>query len=180
MPGPAATPFDTDHRLPERVDVVVIGGGIIGTSAALELSERGHSVLLCEKGQIGGEQSSRNWGWVRIARRDPREIPLMVEAIRLWEGLDARLGRKTGYAKCGILFSCASERALAQNESWTRHVQAHQIESRRLGLSRRILPTPTGPWWSRTMALALMNDTLKNCSIRFSVCIRKTAIKVPV
>ena len=130
MPGPAATPFDTDHRLPERVDVVVIGGGIIGTSAALELSERGHSVLLCEKGQIGGEQSSRNWGWVRIARRDPREIPLMVEAIRLWEGLDARLGRKTGYAKCGILFSCASERALAQNESWTRHVQAHQIESR--------------------------------------------------
>ena len=130
MPGPAATPFESDHRLPERVDVVVIGGGIIGVSAALELSERGHSVLLCEKGQIGGEQSSRNWGWVRIARRDPREIPLMAESIRIWEGLDERLGRKTGYAKCGVLYGCTSERAMSNYEHWTRHVQPHQIESR--------------------------------------------------
>jgi len=30
--------------------------------------------VLCEKGHIAGEQSSRNWGWVRKARRDPREI----------------------------------------------------------------------------------------------------------
>ncbi|MGW8171557.1 MAG: FAD-dependent oxidoreductase [Stutzerimonas stutzeri] len=49
------------------VDVVVIGGGIIGVSTALELAERGVSVALCEKGGIGEEQSSRNWGWVRIS-----------------------------------------------------------------------------------------------------------------
>ena len=46
----------------EQARVVVIGGGIVGTSAALALAERGISVVLCEKGRIGGEQSGRNWG----------------------------------------------------------------------------------------------------------------------
>ena len=56
MPGPALTQIETDHRLPDRVDVVVIGGGIIGVMTALELVERGVSVLVCDKGQIGAEQ----------------------------------------------------------------------------------------------------------------------------
>ncbi|MEC7258852.1 MAG: FAD-binding oxidoreductase, partial [Pseudomonadota bacterium] len=92
MPGPTLPPFESDHRLPDRVDTVVIGGGIVGASTALELAERGQSVLLCETGQIAGEQSSRNWGWVRLSQRDPREIPLMIESIRLWHGLEARTG----------------------------------------------------------------------------------------
>ncbi|EBA18764.1 amino acid deaminase, putative, partial [Roseobacter sp. SK209-2-6] len=74
MPGPKLPHFQADLALPKRADVVVVGGGIVGASTALELAERGHSVLLCEKGQIAGEQSSRNWGWVRISQRDPREI----------------------------------------------------------------------------------------------------------
>jgi len=57
MPGPVLAPFDADSELPRSVDAVVIGGGIIGASTALELAERGLSVLLCEKGQIGAEQS---------------------------------------------------------------------------------------------------------------------------
>ncbi len=55
----------SDPVLPDRVDVVVIGGGIMGVSAAFELAQRGVSVALCEKGVISGEQSGRNWGWVR-------------------------------------------------------------------------------------------------------------------
>lgn len=96
MPGPYVVPVHGDADLPERVDVVVVGGGIIGCSTALELVESGLSVALCEKGGIGREQSSRNWGWVRISRRDPREVPLMAEALRIWQGLDARIGRDTG------------------------------------------------------------------------------------
>ncbi|MEX0340520.1 MAG: NAD(P)/FAD-dependent oxidoreductase [Arenibacterium sp.] len=130
MPGPTLPPFETDHRLPPRVDVVVIGGGIIGVSTALELAERGVSVLLCEKGQIAGEQSSRNWGWVRLSQRDVRELPLMVESVRIWKGLDARIGRPTGYTQSGILFEAASDRAIAANEEWAENLHAHQIESR--------------------------------------------------
>ena len=85
MPGPKVEPVESSTTLPDQVDVVVIGGGIAGVSAALELVERGKTVALCEKGQIGAEQSSRNWGWVRLTHRDPREMPLMIEAVRLWK-----------------------------------------------------------------------------------------------
>jgi glycine/D-amino acid oxidase-like deaminating enzyme len=44
-------------------------------------------VALREKGRIAGEQSSRNWGWVRKMGRDPRELPLAVETLRLWQGM---------------------------------------------------------------------------------------------
>lgn len=130
MPGPQVIEFLSDPILPKQVDVVVIGGGIIGVSTALELAERGVSVLLCEKGQIGAEQSSRNWGWVRLGQRDPREIPLMIESIKLWQGLDARTGRKTGYRETGILFAAASDKELARNEHWARHLQPHEADSR--------------------------------------------------
>ncbi len=51
--------------LPGQTDVIIVGGGIIGVMTAYFLAERGRSVLLLEKGRIAGEQSSRNWGWVR-------------------------------------------------------------------------------------------------------------------
>ncbi|MEM7177061.1 MAG: FAD-binding oxidoreductase [Pseudomonadota bacterium] len=127
MPGPPPVPVAGDTKLPEHVDVVVIGGGIIGTSTALELSERGHRVALCEKGGIAHEQSSRNWGWVRMTLRDPREIPLMAEAIRVWQRLDARIGRDTGYAQAGIVYLAKTEDQLESCARWARHVEPHQI-----------------------------------------------------
>ncbi|MGD9865942.1 MAG: NAD(P)/FAD-dependent oxidoreductase [Pseudodonghicola sp.] len=127
MPGPLLDPFASDTDLPARVDVVVIGGGIIGASTALELAERGQSVLLCEKGVIGGEQSSRNWGWVRLAMRDPREIPLMIAAQQIWEGLDARTGRRTGFRRAGIVYGAVDARTYAQRERWARHLAAHGV-----------------------------------------------------
>lgn len=126
MPGPKPTPVEPDLNLPKTVDVVVIGGGIIGASTALELSERGASVLLCEKGQIAGEQSSRNWGWVRLGMRDPREIPLMAQALHIWQGLDQRIGRATGYTRSGIVFGASGKRGTGQLERWLRHVEGLQ------------------------------------------------------
>lgn len=132
MPGPYVVPVHGDADLPTQVDVVVIGGGIIGTSTALELAERGLRVALCEKGGIGHEQSSRNWGWVRISRRDPREVPLMAEALRLWSNLDQRTGRATGYKRAGIMFTCANDREFADHERWNRNLEGYQLDSRML------------------------------------------------
>jgi glycine/D-amino acid oxidase-like deaminating enzyme len=133
MPGPYVVPVHGDADLPSQVDVVVIGGGIIGCSTALELAERGVSVALCEKGGIGQEQSSRNWGWVRISRRDPREVPLMAEALRIWSDLDKRTGRDIGYKRAGIIFTCANDTEYANHERWGRNIEGYQIESRMIG-----------------------------------------------
>lgn len=142
MPGPPVLPVASDTTLPARVDVVVVGGGIIGASTALELAERGLSVLLCEKGQIGAEQSSRNWGWVRISLRDPREIPLMIAAIRLWEGLDKRTGRKTGYRKPGILYPTATDRMRDNYQRWAENLTPHGVDCAMVARSEidRLLP----------------------------------------
>ena len=58
-----ATPVRFSDSLPEAIDVVVIGGGVIGVSTAWFLAAEGLSVLVCDKGRVAGEQSSRNWGW---------------------------------------------------------------------------------------------------------------------
>lgn len=132
MPGPELVPFPEDKRLPKSVDTVVIGGGIIGASTALELAERGVSVLLCEKGRIGAEQSSRNWGWVRLSQRDPREIPLMLESMSIWQGLAARTGHQTGYHRCGSLFTARTAKQRDQMQRWTQNLQPFDIDSQML------------------------------------------------
>jgi glycine/D-amino acid oxidase-like deaminating enzyme len=96
--SPPVDLVQSDTELPERVRVVVIGGGIIGVTTALFLAEKGYSVALCEKGQIGGEQSSRNWGWCRTMGRDFSEIPLAMESLRLWRGMNERTGREPAIA----------------------------------------------------------------------------------
>ncbi|SDR63755.1 Glycine/D-amino acid oxidase [Rhizobiales bacterium GAS113] len=128
--GPQVDTIPAETRFPPKADVVVIGGGIIGTSAALALAESGVSVALCEKGHIAGEQSSRNWGWVRKARRDPREIPLIVESLRMWERMNERVGAETGFRATGILFAAETPDDVARYETWLEHARPFQIDAR--------------------------------------------------
>ncbi len=132
MPGPFVVPVQGDIALPKKADVVVIGGGIIGTATALELAEQKVSVALCEKGGMGHEQSSRNWGWVRLSRRDPREIPLMAASLALWQNLDQRVAADTGYQRAGIVFTCRTEQEVAKNQQWCQHLHDYPMTSRML------------------------------------------------
>ena len=122
----------SDSELPERARVVVIGGGIIGVTTALFLAEKGISVTLCEKGRIGGEQSSRNWGWCRTMGRDFGEIPLAMESLRLWRGMNELTGRETGYRQPGIMYLCENEKEVAVQEAWLDQAKLYQVEARLL------------------------------------------------
>lgn len=147
--GPTPDPFSGDATLPSRAAVVVIGGGIVGTSTALELAERGVDVVLCEKGIIGGEQSSRNWGWCRQMGRDPREIPLIQVSMRAWRGMNERIGAETGYRECGILYLCESDADMAAREQWLEeHARPHQLASRMIAAGRtaELAPGSTVKW----------------------------------
>ena len=126
--SPPVDLVQSDTDLPERVRVVVIGGGIIGVTTALFLAEKGHSVALCEKGRIGGEQSSRNWGWCRTMGRDFREIPLAMESLRLWRGMNERTGRETGFRQPGIMYLCENEKEVAAQEAWLDQAKLYQVE----------------------------------------------------
>ncbi|MEY9828228.1 glycine/D-amino acid oxidase-like deaminating enzyme [Sinorhizobium fredii] len=133
MPGPALDPVVTDQSLPRKADVVIIGGGIIGVSTALFLAERGVKVVLCEKGALGGEQSSRNWGWVRVMGRDRREIPLAIAALKIWDTLDQRVGGETGFRRSGILYISETEQDIANRDAWLTLAKPHGVDSRQVG-----------------------------------------------
>jgi len=93
-------------------DVIVIGGGIAGTSIALRLAEKGRKVILLEKGRVGEEASGRNGGGVRQQDRRPEELPLAMAAIKFWEGMQDELGCDVGYRQGGNLMIARSERQL--------------------------------------------------------------------
>ena len=128
--GPLVDPVESDQVLPAKAAVVVIGGGIIGTSAALALAKRGIDVVLCEKGQIAGEQSSRNWGWVRKQGRDSREMPLIIESLRMWERLNEEVEAETGFRQSGILHVCDTDEEMARREKWLDVARPYQLDTR--------------------------------------------------
>ena len=130
--GPVVDPVEADATLPARVAVVIVGGGIIGVSAALFLARKGVSVALCEKGHIAGEQSSRNWGWVRKMGRDPRELPLIIESLRLWQGMGELAPGETGFRQAGILYACETDEELERRASWLEHARPYQLDTRLL------------------------------------------------
>src|SRR6202167_1664600 len=108
--GPYVDSVISDEVVPAATGVVVIGGGIIGTFAALTLAGRGIPVVLCEKGYVACEQSSRNWGWCRQAGRDEREMPLIVRSLRLWRDMNRLTEADTGFRECGVLYVGESAR----------------------------------------------------------------------
>src|SRR3978361_1005353 len=120
------------QKLPTETDVVIIGGGIIGVCTALFLAEKGMAVVLCEKGHIGGEQSSRNWGWCRTMGRDESEIPLAMESLRLWRDMNRRTTRETGFRQSGIMYLCATEAESAAQQSWLGQASQYQVDARLL------------------------------------------------
>lgn len=150
MPPPSnTTPVSFTADLPKAADVVVIGGGVIGVSTAYFLAKAGVSVLLCEKGRVAGEQSSRNWGWVRQQGRDRDELPIMMESIRIWDDLTKDVGEDLGFRREGVVYLAADERELASYEQWLNTVaKPHQLDTRLLNAAEasKLIPDLAGPW----------------------------------
>ena len=146
--APRVDPVRSDDALPPRADVVIVGGGIIGTSAALFLAQKGVSTLLCEKGHIAGEQSSRNWGWCRKMGRDPRELPLIIESLRLWQGMNERVEAETGFRQPGIMYLAETRQELEELETWLDHARQYQLDTRAITADEacELMPGLTGSW----------------------------------
>jgi glycine/D-amino acid oxidase-like deaminating enzyme len=134
--------------LPAAADVVVIGGGIAGVSAAYYLAKKGHSVALIEKGRLAGEQSSRNWGWCRQQNRDLRELPLAMKALEMWGELSQEIGAETGFRRTGLVYLTTRPSDLAAWERWGEQARPYQMQTRMLSAeeARALAPHARGDW----------------------------------
>jgi len=123
-------PMTPPDAIPASADVVIIGGGIVGISTAWFLAKQGVAVVVCEKGHVAGEQSGRNWGWVRQQGRDTREMPMIVEALRIWRGLEAEIGEDVGYSEQGVLFTATDDNQIRQYTDWVETAKEYDLDTR--------------------------------------------------
>jgi sarcosine oxidase subunit beta len=111
-----------------RVEVLVIGGGVIGSSIAYHLARQGRSVLVVERQEVAVEPAA-SWasaGGVRPQGLDPAEAPLARAALARWPTLSEELEADLQYRQGGHLL-------LAENEGEAEHLQAfvqrqHELE----------------------------------------------------
>jgi len=187
FPITLSSPASYPRTPPRESEVVVIGGGVIGVCTALFLVRAGKQVTLLEKGRIAAEQSSRNWGWIRQQGRDPAELPIMVEAAKLWRELAPQLDRDIGLKQTGVTYLADSDGKMQGYADWLTHAAANGIDSRLMdagevavafpGLSKTYaggLITPSDmraePWAAvpALAALAVKEGVriIENCAVR--------------
>ncbi|HEY2096475.1 MAG TPA: FAD-binding oxidoreductase [Pseudonocardia sp.] len=91
-------------ELPGRAEVVVIGGGVVGTSAAFHLAEAGVDVLLLERDELASGSTSRAAGGVRAQFSDPVNIQLGLRSLEAFERFADRPGGEIDLVQHGYLF----------------------------------------------------------------------------
>ncbi len=131
-----------------RADVIVVGGGIMGSATAYELARRGSDVVLLEKDTAGGHQSRRAWGFVRQQGRDLAELPLAVAANRIWPELSAELGSDVEWVQRGNLMIGDSEDRMRQFREWVEASKEYGVDTRLVSPDeiRSLVPGIQGDW----------------------------------
>jgi sarcosine oxidase subunit beta len=110
-----------------RADVTIIGGGIVGASAALFLRRFGLSVVLLERGLCGAAASGVNYGGVRTQGRAMAQLPLSMRARALWARLPELIGIDGEYVQSGHLKLARSEADLHKLETYLNEANAHGL-----------------------------------------------------
>lgn len=113
-------------------EVVIIGGGIVGASAALFLALKGRRVTLLERDFCGSHSSGVNYGGVRRQGRPLSQLPLSQRAHGIWSGLRALIGIDGEYQRSGHL-------KLARSETDMNALRAYAEASRGFGLELQLL-----------------------------------------
>lgn len=114
------------------VDAVVMGGGIVGSSAALTLALKGQRVVLLERDFCGSHSSGVNYGGVRRQGRPLSQLPLSQRAHAIWGGLRELIGVDGEYLRSGHL-------KLARSETDMNALRAYAEASQGFGLDLQLL-----------------------------------------
>ena len=116
-----------------QVDALIIGGGIVGGSAALFMRKAGLSVILLDKGFCGAQASGVNYGGVRRQGREPEQIPLAQRSFDLWGRLPELIGIDGEYMRSGHLKLARTPEQFAKLEAYAAKVKPLGLELELIG-----------------------------------------------
>ncbi|AMM17905.1 FAD-dependent oxidoreductase [Burkholderia sp. PAMC 28687] len=111
-----------------RFDVMVVGGGLVGSSAALMLAKRGLKVGLFERRYCGAQASGVNYGGVRRQGRSAVQLPLAVRARAIWDRLPELIGTDGEFVISGHLRLARSEADLAALEAYAQVANPYGLD----------------------------------------------------
>jgi len=111
---------------------VVIVAVVIGVCTALFAARDGLKVVLLEKGRVAGEQSSRNWGWIRVQGRDYAEVPIAVKAQELWQELAGQLDTDIGLKQMGVAYLATDEADAQRFDRFRKLAKEHNLSTKLL------------------------------------------------
>lgn len=116
-------------------DVIIIGGGIIGTATGYYLSQMNHRVLLLEKKYLGAGSTGRCIGGIRAQFSTETTIKIAMESVRLFENMEQDFGFSVDWYPSGYLFLAFND---AQKNSFLNVMKLQKS----LGLDVRFLTEP--------------------------------------
>jgi glycine/D-amino acid oxidase-like deaminating enzyme len=115
----------------ERASVVIVGGGVIGTSIAFHLAEAGvRDVLLLERGELGSGSTSKGAGGVRAMFSDELNVRIALPSLRAWEAFGERPGWELGLEQVGYLFLLSSDEDVEEFERGVEMQNRLEVPSR--------------------------------------------------
>ncbi|MFZ4407785.1 MAG: NAD(P)/FAD-dependent oxidoreductase [Paracraurococcus sp.] len=116
-----------------EADVIVIGGGGAGCSAALHLARRGARVVLLERGLVGSQATGVNHGGVRQQGRNPAELPLARRSRAIWARMAELIGTDAEFDPSGHLKLARSAAEEAELLRWNAIAEQHGLRPRMVG-----------------------------------------------
>lgn len=133
--------------LPRTADVVVVGGGIVGTAVARQLAHDGLKTVLLEARSFGGAVSGASLACLGTHMHSLDELEVLVEACALWRGLSENLGHPFEYNHSGQLRFILREEDVAVARRWIDGERAFGLPPELLtpAAVREIEPLLTGP-----------------------------------
>ncbi|MEX3915067.1 NAD(P)/FAD-dependent oxidoreductase [Paraburkholderia sp. BR10872] len=126
-----------DARIPpasavQEADVLVIGGGLHGSSSAFHMARRGASVIVLEADYVGRHSSGVNAGGVRTLGRPLAEIPLALMSREIWHALPDSVGDDGGFVPSGQLKIAETEAELEECRERVALLESHGFTHEKL------------------------------------------------
>ncbi|MBZ4018083.1 NAD(P)/FAD-dependent oxidoreductase [Streptomyces purpurogeneiscleroticus] len=119
------------RTVPPTAEVVIIGGGVMGTSTAFHLAEAGvRNIVVVERGELGSGSSGKPIGGIRAHFSDPLNIELGSRSLRAYQDFPRRPGANIRLDNVGYLFLLTTDEQAAGFENSVRTQNSLNVPSR--------------------------------------------------